>query len=119
MRRTRRACRWTRCSTAFSTRSACRESVGGPEPGAAARDSQPAPGEGRARGRVLERVQGTRRGVRGRAAYLPGDDVRSIDWRVTARTGTPYVRRYVEERERTVLFLVDHSASDAFGTRRQ
>ncbi|HEX8715864.1 MAG TPA: DUF58 domain-containing protein [Gemmatimonadaceae bacterium] len=51
--------------------------------------------------------------------YLPGDDVRSIDWRVTARTGAPYVRRYVEERERTVLFVVDHSASGAFGTRRQ
>lgn len=51
--------------------------------------------------------------------YLPGDDVRTIDWRVTARTGAPYVRRYVEERELTVLFLVDHSASDDFGTRRR
>ena len=51
--------------------------------------------------------------------YLPGDDVRTIDWRVTARAGTPYVRRYTEERELTVLFLIDHSASDAFGTRRR
>ena len=51
--------------------------------------------------------------------YLPGDDVRTIDWRVTARTGAPYVRRYTEERELTVLFLIDHSASDAFGTRRR
>ncbi|HEY7878371.1 MAG TPA: DUF58 domain-containing protein [Gemmatimonadaceae bacterium] len=51
--------------------------------------------------------------------YLPGDDVRTIDWRVTARTGAPYVRRYTEERELTVLFLIDHSASDDFGTRRR
>jgi uncharacterized protein (DUF58 family) len=51
--------------------------------------------------------------------YLPGDDVRTIDWRVTARAGAPYVRRYTEERELTVLFLIDHSASDAFGTRRR
>lgn len=51
--------------------------------------------------------------------YLPGDDVRTIDWRVTARTGTPFLRRYIEERELTVLFVVDHSASDAFGTRRR
>jgi uncharacterized protein (DUF58 family) len=49
--------------------------------------------------------------------YQYGDDVRTIDWRVTARTGTAYVRRYVEERELTVLFVVDHSASEAFGSR--
>lgn len=49
--------------------------------------------------------------------YHYGDDVRTIDWRVTARMDAAYVRRYVEERELTVLFLVDHSASDAFGTR--
>jgi uncharacterized protein (DUF58 family) len=49
--------------------------------------------------------------------YHYGDDVRTIDWRVTARMDATYVRRYVEERELTVLFLVDHSASDAFGTR--
>ena len=49
--------------------------------------------------------------------YQHGDDVRTIDWRVTARTGAAYVRRYVEERELTVLFLVDQSASDAFGSR--
>ena len=49
--------------------------------------------------------------------YAPGDDVRTIDWNVTARTGHPYVKRYVEERELTVLFLVDLSASGAFGTR--
>ena len=49
--------------------------------------------------------------------YAPGDDVRTIDWNVTARTGHPYVKRYVEERELTVLFLVDLSASGAFGSR--
>jgi len=49
--------------------------------------------------------------------YTPGDDVRSIDWNVTARTGHPYVKRYVEERELTVLFVVDLSASGAFGSR--
>jgi uncharacterized protein (DUF58 family) len=48
--------------------------------------------------------------------YVPGDDVRTIDWTVTARMGEPYVKRYVEERELTVLFLVDLSASGAFGS---
>jgi uncharacterized protein (DUF58 family) len=49
-------------------------------------------------------------------AYQPGDDIRTIDWNVTARTGHPYVKRYVEERELTVFFLVDLSASGAFGS---
>ena len=48
--------------------------------------------------------------------YTPGDDVRSIDWNVTARTGKPYVKRFVEERELTVIFLVDCSGSGRFGT---
>jgi uncharacterized protein (DUF58 family) len=52
-------------------------------------------------------------------AYQPGDDVRAIDWNVTARMGQPFVKRFVEERELTVLFLVDASASLASGTRRQ
>ena len=45
--------------------------------------------------------------------YLPGDDVRTIDWNVTARTGEPYVKRFTEERELTVMLLVDASALDA------
>jgi len=48
--------------------------------------------------------------------YLPGDEIRSIDWNVTARMGHPYVKRFVEERELTVVFLVDLSASGAFGS---
>jgi uncharacterized protein (DUF58 family) len=48
--------------------------------------------------------------------YTPGDDVRTIDWNVTARTGRPYIKRFVEERELTVVFAVDLSASGDFGT---
>jgi uncharacterized protein (DUF58 family) len=48
--------------------------------------------------------------------YTPGDEVRDIDWNVTARAGRPYVKRYAEERELTILFLVDVSASGAFGS---
>jgi uncharacterized protein (DUF58 family) len=51
--------------------------------------------------------------------YQPGDDVRSIDWNVTARLGTPYVKRYIEERALTVMFLVDLSASREFGSARR
>jgi uncharacterized protein (DUF58 family) len=51
--------------------------------------------------------------------YQVGDDIRSIDWNVTARTGEPHVKLYVEERELTVIFMVDLSASGAFGSIRQ
>ena len=49
--------------------------------------------------------------------YQPGDEVRSIDWNVTARMGKPYVKRYIEERELTVMLVVDLSGSERFGTR--
>jgi uncharacterized protein (DUF58 family) len=47
--------------------------------------------------------------------YLPGDDVRSIDWRTFARTGEPFIRRYTEDRDLTVIFAVDISASQQHG----
>ena len=48
--------------------------------------------------------------------YEPGDDPRTIDWNVTARRGSPYVKKYVEERDLTLLLLVDVSGSQAFGS---
>lgn len=48
--------------------------------------------------------------------YVPGDDVRSIDWNVTARTGFPQVKRFAEERQLTILFAVDVSGSQSFGS---
>jgi uncharacterized protein (DUF58 family) len=48
--------------------------------------------------------------------YNPGDEIRSIDWNVTARMSTPYVKKYTEERELTVMLLVDVSASGSFGS---
>jgi len=50
--------------------------------------------------------------------YQPGDDVRSIDWNVTARMGSPFIKRYVEERERTLILVIDVSGSQGFGTQR-
>jgi uncharacterized protein (DUF58 family) len=48
--------------------------------------------------------------------YVPGDDIRSIDWNVTARMGHPFVKRFCEERELTIVFLVDISGSQSFGS---
>src|ERR1051326_3366183 len=48
--------------------------------------------------------------------YLPGDDIRTIDWNVTARSGVPHVKEFVEERDLTVLVAVDVSGSMAFGS---
>ncbi len=51
--------------------------------------------------------------------YQPGDDVRTIDWNVTARFNTPFIKVFEEERELTVMLLVDMSASENFGTQEQ
>jgi uncharacterized protein (DUF58 family) len=51
--------------------------------------------------------------------YQPGDEVRTIDWNVTARFGKPFVKRFVEERELTVVLAVDASGSGCFGTAQQ
>ncbi|MBU0683570.1 MAG: DUF58 domain-containing protein [Candidatus Omnitrophota bacterium] len=49
--------------------------------------------------------------------YLPGDEIRSIDWNVTARMGHPYIKKFAEERELTIMILLDVSMSCRFGTR--
>jgi len=51
--------------------------------------------------------------------YMPGDDIRTIDWNVTARFNSPYVKVFEEERELNVVLLVDVSASGSFGTLKQ
>ncbi|HLN26818.1 MAG TPA: DUF58 domain-containing protein [Gemmataceae bacterium] len=51
--------------------------------------------------------------------YQPGDDIRSIDWNVTARMGHPFIKRFIEERELTVMLVVDASGSQQFGTQMQ
>lgn len=80
--------------------------------------------EVRARTQLREQFAGDfRSAFRGRGlefhetrAYVPGDEVRLIDWNVTARRNEPYVKRFVEEREQTVFLLIDASPSAAFGT---
>ncbi len=49
--------------------------------------------------------------------YVPGDDIRNIDWRVTARTGSPHLKVFQEERERHIILCIDMNASMRFGTR--
>src|SRR5580698_1130757 len=51
--------------------------------------------------------------------YQPGDEVRAIDWNVTARMRRPFVKRYIEERELTVMLVLDLSGSERFGSRRR
>ena len=48
--------------------------------------------------------------------YQPGDDIRTIDWNVTARMGHPFIKRFIEERELTVLLMVDGSGSQLLGS---
>src|SRR6201999_3906576 len=51
--------------------------------------------------------------------YQPGDEIRSIDWNVTARMGAPFVKKFTEERELSVMLIVDVSASENFGSTSQ
>ncbi len=51
--------------------------------------------------------------------YVPGDEIRTIDWNVTARTGTPHVKKFTEERELTILLMIDISGSGEFGSGEQ
>jgi uncharacterized protein (DUF58 family) len=51
--------------------------------------------------------------------YQPGDDIRTIDWNVTARMGHPFIKRFIEERELTVMLVIDCSGSQQFGTQFQ
>ena len=51
--------------------------------------------------------------------YTPGDEIRKIDWNVTARFNSPFIKVFEEEREMTVILLVDVSKSESFGTKQQ
>lgn len=69
-------------------------------------------------GRLASRIRGRGLIFEEVREYLPGDDIRSIDWRVTARTGKPSVRVYDEEKERPALVIVDQRANMFFGSKR-
>lgn len=69
-------------------------------------------------GRRASRVRGRGLAFEELRQYLPGDDIRSIDWRVTARSGKPHVRVYTEEKDRPALLIVDQRINMFFGTRR-
>jgi len=68
-------------------------------------------------GRHASRIRGRGLDFEELRGYLPGDDPRSIDWKVTARTGKPYVRGFTEERDRSALLVVDQRINMFFGTR--
>jgi uncharacterized protein (DUF58 family) len=69
-------------------------------------------------GRQASRVRGRGLAFEELRPYLPGDDIRRMDWRSTARTGKPYVRVYTEEKDRPALVVVDQRINMFFGTRR-
>lgn len=69
-------------------------------------------------GRHASRVRGRGLSFEELRLYLPGDDIRSMDWRVTARTGRAHVRVYTEEKDRPVLLVVDQRINMFFGSRR-
>lgn len=68
-------------------------------------------------GRHASRLRGRGLNFEEMRNYLPGDDIRSIDWKATARTGTPHVRVFTEERDRPALLVVDQRMSMFFGSR--
>lgn len=68
-------------------------------------------------GRHASRMRGRGLNFEEIRGYLPGDDIRAIDWKVTARTGEPHIRVYTEERDRPALILVDQRQSMFFGSR--
>lgn len=69
-------------------------------------------------GRHESRMRGRGLSFEELRTYMPGDDVRTIDWRVTARTGQPFVRVYNEEKDRPALIVVDQRTNMFFGSRR-
>jgi uncharacterized protein (DUF58 family) len=69
-------------------------------------------------GRRGSRVRGRGLAFEELRQYVPGDDIRTMDWRVTARTGKPHVRVFTEEKDRPALFVVDQRLNMFFGTRR-
>ena len=71
--------------------------------------------DGRLQGDYRTILRGTGVDIRDLREYEPGDDVRHIDWNVTARTDVPFVREYTEDRELPAWLLLDRSASMAFG----
>ena len=68
-------------------------------------------------GRYASRLRGRGLNFEELRRYLPGDDIRTMDWRVTARTRSPHVRVYTEEKDRSVLLVVDQRLNMFFGTR--
>lgn len=68
-------------------------------------------------GRYTSRVRGRGLNFQEIRDYFPGDDIRTIDWKVTMRLGTPHVQAYSEERDRPALFIVDQRLSMFFGSR--
>lgn len=70
-------------------------------------------------GRYASRLRGRGLNFEELRRYQPGDDIRTIDWKVTARTRSPHVRVYSEERDRPVLLVVDQRINMFFGTRRK
>lgn len=69
-------------------------------------------------GRHESRMRGRGLSFEELRTYMPGDDIRTIDWRVTARTGQPFVRVYNEEKDRPALIIVDQRTNMFFGSRR-